>query len=90
MSLGECENKEAVIAKYKIHETDTGSPEVQIALLTKRLETLTDHFKKHPKDNHSRQGLLKIVSQRKRLLSYLKDQNIQRYRDTLARFDLRK
>ena len=90
MSLAECAEKNEVIEKYRLHESDTGSPEVQIALLTKRLEKLMEHFRSHPQDKHSRRGLLKIVSQRKRLLQYLKNEDIQRYRDTLARFGLRK
>lgn len=90
MSLAECGDKSEVIEKYRLHESDSGSPEVQIALLTKRLEILMEHFNKHPQDKHSRRGLLKIVSQRKRLLQYLKNEDVQRYRDTLARFGLRK
>jgi len=82
--------KKEIISEFQLHETDTGSPELQIAMLTKRLECLATHFKKHPQDKHSRRGLLKIVSQRKRLLRYLKGEDIQRYRDTLARHGLRK
>jgi small subunit ribosomal protein S15 len=86
----EGDKKKQFIAEYKIHETDSGSPELQIAILTKRLEELAVHFKQHPQDTHSRQGLLKIVSTRKRLLKYLKGENIVRYRETLARHGLRK
>ena len=90
MSLGDCEDKQAVIEKYRVHDKDTGSPEVQIAMLTKRLEILSKHFENHPQDKHSRRGLLAIVSRRKRLLSYLKREDINRYRETLTKFGLRK
>lgn len=90
MPFADCSDKSDVITKYRTHETDTGSPEVQIAMLTKRLETLMGHFEKHPQDKHSRRGLLRIVSQRKRLLGYLKREDISRYREVLARFGLRK
>lgn len=90
MSLNECADKQDVIKKYKLHETDSGSPEVQIAIITKRLEVLSGHFKSHPQDKHSKQGLLKLVSQRKRLLRYLQNENIERYRSALERFGLRK
>ena len=84
------EDKAKVIEEYKTHEGDTGSPEVQIALLTERIKYLTDHFKTHKKDFHSRTGLLKLVGQRRKLLNYLKQKDIQRYRDILGRLNLRK
>lgn len=83
-------DKAKVIDEYKMHEGDTGSPEVQIALLTSRIEYLTDHFKTHKKDFHSRTGLLKLVGQRRKLLNYLKKTEIQRYRDIIQRLGLRK
>lgn len=82
--------KNEIIEKYKIHPTDTGSSEVQIALLTDRIEYLTDHFKVHKKDHHSRQGLLKLVGQRRSLLDYLKKKDITKYRSLLADLGLRK
>lgn len=82
--------KKNVIDMYAKHEGDTGSPEVQIALLTARIEILTEHFKKHKKDFHSRQGLLKLVGRRRKLLSYLKNKNIQSYRDIIGKLGLRK
>ena len=84
------EAKAAVLKKYQLHETDSGSPEAQIALLTERLKNLSDHFARHPKDKHSKLGLLAAVSKRKRLLSYLKREDIQRYRGALEKFGLRK
>ncbi|KAF0240188.1 MAG: small subunit ribosomal protein S15 [bacterium] len=84
------EVKQDLISKYKTHDSDTGSPEVQIALLTKRIEGLTEHFKSHVKDNHSRRGLLKMVSQRRQLLDYLKRQNIERYQQVIAKLGIRK
>lgn len=89
MSLAK-EVKVDIITQYKTHEGDTGSPEVQVALLTKRIVELTDHFKTHAKDNHSRRGLLKLVSQRRSLLDYLKRRDINRYHDLIARLGLRK
>lgn len=82
--------KTDVISTHRLHETDTGSPEVQVALLTQRIEHLTDHFKTHKKDHHSRRGLLKLVSQRRRLLNYLKKSNIERYRGIVAALKLRR
>jgi small subunit ribosomal protein S15 len=73
-----------------MHETDTGSPEVQIAILTRRIEELTEHFKLHVKDNHSRRGLLKMVSQRRRLLDYLKRQEFSRYQQVIGKLGIRK
>jgi len=84
------EHKRDVIAKHKIHDNDTGSPEVQIALLTERVNYLTDHFKKHAKDHHSRQGLLKIVNQRRRLLNYIKRVDPPRYRKLIEELGIRK
>ncbi|MBK7599916.1 MAG: 30S ribosomal protein S15 [Acidobacteria bacterium] len=82
--------KSEVITGYKTHNTDTGSPEVQVALLTKRINELTDHFRTHTKDNHSRRGLLKLVSQRRSMLDYLKKRDINRYHDLISRLGLRK
>ena len=84
------ENKAEIMQKYAKHEGDTGSPEVQIALLTARIAYLTEHLKEHKKDHHSRRGLLKMVGQRRRLLSYLSKKNINRYRELLAQLNLRK
>ncbi|BHH82634.1 30S ribosomal protein S15 [Desulforhopalus sp. 52FAK] len=82
--------KNEIIEKFKIHPTDTGSSEVQIALLTDRIQYLTEHFKTHKKDHHSRQGLLKLVGQRRSLLDYLKKKDIAKYRTILAELGLRK
>lgn len=79
-----------LIGQYKTHPTDTGSPEVQVALLTKRINDLTEHFKTHVKDNHSRRGLLKLVSQRRRLLDYLRRKDADRYREVINRLGIRK
>ena len=84
------ENKLQVIDEYKTHEGDTGSPEVQVALLTNRINYLTDHFKVHAKDFHSRTGLLKLVGQRRKLLNYLRNKDIERYRALIARLGIRK
>ncbi|MBK9315031.1 MAG: 30S ribosomal protein S15 [Acidobacteria bacterium] len=84
------ESKIGIIGEYKTHATDTGSPEVQVALLTRRINELTDHFRTHNKDNHSRRGLLKLVSQRRSLLDYLKKRDINRYHDLINRLGLRK
>ena len=89
MSLAK-EIKINVVSQFKQHESDTGSHEVQVALLTKRITELTEHFKTHKKDNHSRRGLLKMVSQRRSLLDYLKKRDINRYHDLIARLGLRK
>jgi len=86
----EKDNKTDVIGKYKIHEADTGSPEVQIALLSERIKYLTEHFKTHKKDFHSRRGLLKMVGRRRRLLDYLKTKNVDRYKGIIERLGLRK
>ena len=82
--------KEELIAKFRTHEKDTGSPEVQIALLTERIGYLTDHFKVHAKDHHSRRGLLMLVSQRRRLLDYLKDKNYDSYKSVIKQLGIRK
>jgi small subunit ribosomal protein S15 len=82
--------KTAVVTQHRLHETDTGSPEVQVALLSQRINTLTDHFKTHTKDHHSRRGLLKMVAQRRQLLDYLKRTNVDRYRKIVVSLSLRK
>jgi small subunit ribosomal protein S15 len=82
--------KEELISKFRIHDKDTGSPEVQIALLTERIVYLTGHFKVHTKDHHSRRGLLKLVSQRRRLLDYLKDKNYESYQNVIKNLGIRK
>ena len=84
------EIKKQLIDEHKTHDSDTGSPEVQIAMLTYRINYLNDHLKLHKKDHHSRRGLLKMVGQRRRLLNYLKKVDIQRYRDILVKLNLRK
>ncbi len=83
-------DKAATIAEHRLHESDTGSPEVQIALLTERINGLGDHFKSHVKDFHSRRGLLKLVSQRRKLLDYLKLKDADKYRDLIEKLGLRK
>ena len=82
--------KMELIDRYKLHETDTGSPEVQIALLTHRISYLNEHFKAHKKDHHSRRGLLKLVGQRRRLINYLKAKDINRYRSIIKALGIRK
>lgn len=84
------EKRKDVINNFQLHEVDTGSPEVQIALLSARIEYLTEHFKMHKKDHHSRRGLLKLVGQRRRLLDYLKKKDVERYRSIIQRLGLRK
>ena len=84
------EEKNAIIKEYAQHEGDTGSPEVQIALLTKRINDLTEHLKTHKKDHHSRRGLLKMVGQRRNLLNYLMRVDIERYRAIIAKLGIRK
>ena len=84
------ERKAELIEKFRQHESDTGSPEVQVALLTDRITYLTEHFKTHKKDHHSRRGLLKLVGQRRRLLDYLKKNNVERYRNIVKALGLRK
>ena len=84
------ERKKELISEYGVKEGDTGSPEVQVAILTERINNLTEHLKINKKDHHSRRGLLKMVGQRKRLLEYLKSKEITRYRNLIARLGLRK
>jgi len=84
------EEKEKIIKKYKIHDLDTGSPEVQIALLTEEIKRLVLHLKKHPKDFHSKRGLLKMVSKRRRFLSYLKEEDEKRYNSLIKKIGLKK
>ena len=88
MILGE--KKTRLIEKFRTHEKDTGSPEVQVAIITERIAELAEHFKTHVKDHHSRRGLLKLVGQRRRLLDYLKVTNIDRYRKIVGQLNLRK
>jgi small subunit ribosomal protein S15 len=83
------ERKQEIIGDYKVHETDTGSPEVQIAILTTRINELRSHFNEHKHDHHSRRGLLKMVGQRRRLLRYLAKSDINRYREVISRLGLR-
>ena len=82
--------KQSIISGYRLHDTDTGSPEVQIALLSTRINYLTEHFKTHKKDHHSRRGLLKLVSQRRKLLNYLKQSDKERYEKVIERLEIRK
>lgn len=84
------ENKEETIQDYKTHDEDTGSPEVQIAIFSKRIAHLTDHLREHKHDYHSRRGLLKLVGKRRRLLKYLQNNDIERYRSLIARLGLRR
>jgi small subunit ribosomal protein S15 len=86
----ESEKRKDIINNFQLHEVDTGSPEVQIALLSARIEYLTEHFKMHKKDHHSRRGLLKLVGKRRRLLDYLKKKEVERYRSVIQRLGLRK
>ncbi len=84
------ERKQELIKEYAIKQDDTGSPEVQVAILTERITNLTDHFKGHKKDNHSRRGLLKMVSQRRRLLDYVKGKDVSRYQGLIQRLGIRR
>ncbi len=84
------ERKQEIINEFKTHENDTGSPEVQIALLSERITYLTEHFRTHHKDHHSRRGLLKIVGQRRRLLDYLKSKDVERYRVVINKLGIRR
>ncbi len=84
------ESKANIVSNYQRSDSDTGSPEVQVALLSARINDLSDHFKTHIHDHHSRQGLLRMVSQRRKLLDYLKNKDLQRYRDLIASLGLRK
>jgi small subunit ribosomal protein S15 len=86
----ETEKKQVIINEYKKHESDTGSPEVQIAIITARINYLTEHFKTHKKDHHSRRGLLKLVGQRRRLLDYLKGKEVVRYKTVIERLGIRR
>jgi small subunit ribosomal protein S15 len=88
--LAVVENKETIIEEYRTHEGDTGSPEVQVAILTRRINHLTDHMRQHKHDFHSRRGLLKMVGQRRRLLKYLQKNDVERYRTLIARLGLRR
>jgi small subunit ribosomal protein S15 len=83
-------NRQATIEQFRVHQTDTGSPEVQVALLSQRIDHLTGHFKIHVKDHHSRRGLLKLVGQRRRLLDYLKKSDFERYQSLIQRLGIRK
>jgi len=82
--------RQEIVGGFRLHETDTGSPEVQVALLSARIADLTEHFKTHKKDHHSRRGLLKLVGQRRRMLDYLKNKDVERYRKLIQRLGLRK
>jgi small subunit ribosomal protein S15 len=82
--------KTSIIEGYRTHGTDTGSPEVQVAILSERINSLTDHFKSHAKDHHSRRGLMMLVGQRRRLLDYLKSKDVQRYRGLIEKLGIRK
>lgn len=82
--------KDEIVEKFRLHETDTGSPEVQIALLTERINGLVEHLRTHSHDNHSRRGLLKLVGRRRRLLAYLSEKDVERYRATIERLGLRR
>ncbi|MFP7477596.1 30S ribosomal protein S15 [Terribacillus aidingensis] len=84
------ERKNQLIAEYKTHDTDTGSPEVQIAVLTEEITTLNDHLRTHKKDHHSRRGLLKMVGRRRNLLNYLRDKDVTRYRELIQKLGLRR
>jgi small subunit ribosomal protein S15 len=84
------EKKQEIINSFKLHDNDTGSPEVQIAILSERINYLTEHFKVHKKDHHSRRGLLKIVGQRRRMLDYLKKKDVERYRAIIGKLGIRR
>lgn len=84
------ERKEEIVTQYRKHESDTGSPEVQVALLTERINHLTEHFKIHKHDHHGRRGLLRLVARRRSLLNYLKNKDVQRYKDLIESLGLRK
>lgn len=84
------ERKNELIAEYRVHESDTGSPEVQIAVLTEEINTLNEHLRFHKKDHHSRRGLLKMVGRRKHLLTYLRDKDVARYRELIGKLGLRR
>jgi small subunit ribosomal protein S15 len=82
--------KSATIAEHRLHDTDTGSPEVQVALLTERIKRLTDHLQMHKGDHHTRRGLMKLIGRRRRLLDYVRDNDVERYRALIARLGLRR
>ncbi len=84
------EEKKGIIDSYKVHESDTGSTEVQVAIITERIKYLTEHFKVHAKDHHSRRGLLKLVGKRRRLLNYLKKKDVSKYREIIERLGVRR
>jgi small subunit ribosomal protein S15 len=84
------EEKKGIIDSYKVHESDTGSTEVQVAIITERIKYLTEHFKTHAKDHHSRRGLLKLVGKRRRLLNYLKKKDVSKYREIIERLGVRR
>jgi small subunit ribosomal protein S15 len=84
------QEKQQIIEEYRVHESDTGSPEVQVAILTRRINELTEHFKTHKKDHHSRRGLLKLVGRRRRLLDYMKRKDLARYQTSIERLGIRK
>ena len=84
------QQKQSTVEQFRVHQTDTGSPEVQVALLSQRIEHLTEHFKVHVKDHHSRRGLLKLVGQRRRLLDYLRNSDFDRYQKLIQRLGIRK
>lgn len=86
----EAQEKQQIIEDFKTHDTDTGSPEVQVAILTRRINELTEHFKVHKQDHHGRRGLLKLVGRRRRLLDYLKRKDLQRYKAAIERLGIRK
>ena len=88
--MGIEKNKQEIIGTYKLHDKDTGSPEVQIAILSERISYLTEHFRTHTKDHHSRRGLLKLVGQRRKLLDYLRTSNRERYESIINRLGIRK
>jgi small subunit ribosomal protein S15 len=90
MTSENTETKQQIVEKFRLHPEDVGSPEVQIALLTDRIKNLTTHFETNKEDKHSKHGMMKLISRRKALLSYLKNENIERYRSTLAALGLRK
>jgi small subunit ribosomal protein S15 len=83
-------DKQAVITDHRLHESDTGSPEVQIALLTGRISHLTEHLKVHPGDHHTRRGLMKLIGRRRRLLDYVRDNDVERYRGIIGRLGIRR
>ena len=83
-------DKAATIVNYRLHDTDTGSPEVQVAILSERISHLTEHLKVHKHDHHTRRGLMKLIGRRRRLLDYVRDNNVERYRELIAKLGLRR